>query len=185
VAEKQDWAFSLREITRRAGVSHNAPYNHFRDSDDLLIAVAAAGFEMMRDHLRDAVQGIDAPAEALSACGRAYIELALKNPALYRLMCGPALAKSTEGRPVAARAAADDAWAVLEGIVRRGAQTGAFDLSPDDPIMQAKVVFFAWSVVHGLSMAILDGFAGSKISVDDLVPVMDRVLLQGLTARRP
>ena len=95
VTEKQDWTFSLREITRRAGVSHNAPYNHFADSDDLLIAVAAAGFKRLRDHLRLAVSGVAAPDEALLACGRAYIELALKNPALYRLMCGPALAKST------------------------------------------------------------------------------------------
>ena len=44
VTENQDWTFSLREIARRAGVSHNAPYNHFADADALLIAIAAAGF---------------------------------------------------------------------------------------------------------------------------------------------
>ncbi len=184
VAEKQDWTFSLREITRRAGVSHNAPYNHFADGDDLLIAVAAAGFERLRDHLRAAVSGITAPDKALLACGRAYIELALKNPALYRLMCGPALAKSTGSRPAGAREAAEEARAVLEEIIRRGAQSGAFAVSPDDPLEQAKVVFFAWSVVHGLSMALLDGFAETEITLDDMVKEIERGLLKGLTPRK-
>jgi hypothetical protein len=38
VAEDQDWTFSLREVARRVGVSHNAPYNHFADKRDLLAA---------------------------------------------------------------------------------------------------------------------------------------------------
>lgn len=184
LTEKQDWTFSLREITRRAGVSHNAPYNHFADGDELLIAVAAAGFEQMRDYLRSAVSGVAAPDKALLACGRAYIELALKNPALYRLICGPALAKSTGSRPAAARRAADEARAVLEEIIHRGAQMGAFDVSPDDPLEQAKVVFFAWSVVHGLSMALLDGFAETKITLDDLVKEIERSVLLGLKPRK-
>jgi len=184
VTEKQDWTFSLREITRRAGVSHNAPYNHFADGDDLLIAVAAAGFERMRDHLRAAVSGITMPDKALLACGRAYIELALGNPALYRLMCGPALAKSNGSRPAEARRAADDARAVLDEIIHRGAQSGAFVVSPDDPLEQAKVVFFIWSVVHGLSMALLDGFAETERTLDDLVKEIERVVLIGLRPRR-
>ena len=48
VAEGQNWDFSLREVARRAGVSHNAPYNHFADKRDLLAAVAAAGYEALR-----------------------------------------------------------------------------------------------------------------------------------------
>jgi AcrR family transcriptional regulator len=31
--------FSLRELARRAGVSHNAPYKHFADKRELLAAV--------------------------------------------------------------------------------------------------------------------------------------------------
>ena len=49
VTEEQDWAFSLREVARRAGVSHQAPYNHFPEKQDLLAAVAIVGFERLRD----------------------------------------------------------------------------------------------------------------------------------------
>jgi hypothetical protein len=99
-------------------------------------------------------------------------------------MCGPALAKSTGSRPAAARIAADDARSVLEGVIRRGCQSGAFAVSPDEPQDQARVVFFAWSVVHGLSMALLDGFAGTEIAVEDLVNVIERALLDGLRPRK-
>jgi AcrR family transcriptional regulator len=183
VTEEQDWAFSLREVARRAGVSHTAPYNHFVEKQDLLIAVAEAGFERLRDHMRAAVTGVSAADKALLASGKAYIELAIKNPALYRLMLGPTLAKPKGGRPAAARAAADDARTVLEEIVRRGAQTGVFAVSPDDPLDQAKVVFFAWSVVHGLSMALIDGFAEAEFTVEDLVKEIERSVLKGLKRR--
>ena len=42
--ETQSLEFSLRELARRAGVSHNAPYKHFADKRELLAAVSAAGF---------------------------------------------------------------------------------------------------------------------------------------------
>jgi AcrR family transcriptional regulator len=66
VTEEQDWTFSpLREVARRAGVSHNAPYNHFGEKQDLLIAVAGAGFERLRERMAAAVVGIAAADKAL------------------------------------------------------------------------------------------------------------------------
>src|SRR6186713_1832035 len=47
LSETQSLEFSLRELARRAGVSHNAPYKHFADKGELLAAVSAAGFESL------------------------------------------------------------------------------------------------------------------------------------------
>src|SRR5580700_5098226 len=49
--ETQSLEFSLRELARRAGVSHNAPYKHFADKRELLAAVSAAGFEQLTDRM--------------------------------------------------------------------------------------------------------------------------------------
>src|SRR5260370_37166177 len=54
IAEVGPTAFTLREVARRAGVSHNAPYRHFRDRDDLMAAVAAQGFRELTEAMVDA-----------------------------------------------------------------------------------------------------------------------------------
>ena len=96
-AENKDWNFSLREVARRAGVSHNAPYNHFPHKRDLLDAAAAAGHDLLRSELTAAVAKIADPRAALSKMSSAYVSFGIKNPALYRLMfsvapSGPRLA---------------------------------------------------------------------------------------------
>jgi AcrR family transcriptional regulator len=184
VTEKQDWTFSLREVARHAGVSHNAPYNHFGDKQDLLIAVAEAGFERLRERMAASVGGDAAADKALLDCGRAYLENALENPALYRLMFGPALAKSKGSRPQAARHAGNDARAVLVDIIVRGARSGVFAIAADDPLGIEKAAFFSWSLVHGLAMALLDGFLQAELTIDDIVEEIAKVLLKGLLPRQ-
>jgi hypothetical protein len=130
------------------------------------------------------VAGIAAADKALLACGRAYIESALKNPALYRLMFGPALAKSKGGRPRAAREAGNEPKTVLVDIIVRGARSGAFAVTPDDPVDQGKAVFLAWSVVHGLTMLLLDDFLEVELTVDDLIKEIERIVLNGLLPRK-
>ena len=55
--ETQSLEFSLRELARRAGVSHNAPYKHFADKRELFAAVSAAGFEMLTKRMANEIAG--------------------------------------------------------------------------------------------------------------------------------
>ena len=90
-----------REVARRAGVSHRAPYNHFPEKLDLLAAVAAVGFDRLHDGLARATAGIDDPEALLDVICRTYVRLGLENPALYRLMFGPVLSDTGAGdRPI-------------------------------------------------------------------------------------
>ena len=54
--------FTLREVARRAGVSHAAPYKHFPDKAALLTEIALIGLDRLRDALRAASLGADADA---------------------------------------------------------------------------------------------------------------------------
>src|SRR5271155_6057769 len=126
VTEEQDWTFSLREVARRAGVSHRAPYNHFPEKLDLLAATAAVGFERLRDGMRCAMAGLDDSEALLVAICRTYVHLGLKNPALYRLMFGPALSQAGAGdRPTIARVAGARATAGAGEVILHGAPSGA------------------------------------------------------------
>src|SRR5258708_8346713 len=67
IAEVGPTAFTLREVARRAGVSHNAPYRQFRDRDGLIAAVAAQGF---RELTQAMVDGAGGRADAVDRCER-------------------------------------------------------------------------------------------------------------------
>lgn len=170
VSEEQDWTFSLRELARRAGVSHHAPYNHFADKLDLLAATAAVGFERLRDGLRGATLGIDDPEVLLVAIARTYVRLGLENPALYRLMFGPALSEAgSADRPPVAKLAGAQARAVLEEVILRGARAGVFRVLPDDPQDVGLTALSVWSATHGLTMLAIDKVPPAELSVDDMI----------------
>src|SRR5208282_1283494 len=72
--ETQSVEFSLRELARRAGVSHNAPYKHFADKRELLAAVSAAGFETLTKRMAREMARLQNPRQRLFAMLRAYID---------------------------------------------------------------------------------------------------------------
>lgn len=186
VTEEQDWTFSLREVARRAGVSHRAPYNHFPEKLDLLAAVAAVGFERLRDGLLAAMAGIDGSEAILLAICRTYVRLGLENPALYRLMFGPALSNIGSGdRPALARLAGAEARAVLEEVILRGARSGVFAVSPDDAKDLALAALSVWSATHGLTMLIIDRIPRADLAVDEMIERLLRMVVEGVRRSSP
>jgi AcrR family transcriptional regulator len=185
VTEEQDWTFSLREVARRAGVSHRAAYNHFTDRLDLLAAVAAVGFERLRDGLSHTIVGVEGMEAALLAICRAYMRLGLGNPALYRLMFGPALSDTgTVERPAVARSAGDEARAVLEDTIQRGALEGVFAVLADDRKDVVLAALSVWSAVHGLTMLMIDKIPRAELAVDDMIQKLLSMVVGGLTTSR-
>jgi len=192
LTEKQDWDFSLREVTRVAGVSHNAPYNHFVDKRDLLAAVAAASHEVLLARMQAAATSVDArdAAGALAAIGEAYVHFGTENPARYRLMFGTALVTSENDLPPIVAESAARAKTVLRDIVLRGALDGTFAVSPADAEAMDLAVLSAWSIVHGLTMLLIDGLAAtgaplrlSKETVQQIAEGISRTFRDGMLKR--
>ena len=120
-------ALSLREVARRAGVSHNAPYRHFPDRERLLVALAEQGFEMLVEALAKRPR---------REMGEAYVDFALANPQRFRLMFGGHV-KLAKPDP---------------RIYERLKQSFA-DLGENAEHAAAA----AWALLHGLSYLLLDG----------------------------
>jgi AcrR family transcriptional regulator len=137
-------ALSLREIARNVGVSATAIYRHFPDKEALLKALAAAGFSLLGEE-QSAVAGAG-DAEGFAAIGQAYVRFALMNPSLFRLMFS---ATPAHVHPDIESQKGSAAWLLRTGI------TG---LMPPGSSKQAEfaAMLRAWSLVHGLSMLILD-----------------------------
>lgn len=183
VTEEQNWNFSLREVARRAGVSHNAPYNHFTEKRDLLDAVAAVGFDSLRFDMSTAMQSAGDAGVAMLSIARAYVAFAAGNPALYRLMFGPELAGPDGVRPELAETSGAGAKAVLRDVVLRGADEGLFNVSTDSEMSIGMAVLSAWSAVHGLSMLVVDKKSDAAAEPEVLVEGVMMHFLEGLRRR--
>src|SRR6202050_2850154 len=143
--ETQDWTFSLREVARRAGVSHNAPYKHFPEKRDLLAAVAARGFEALAERTLASLKGVAGARAQLIACGRAFVAQGIANPALYRLMFSAALTSPEAGRPLIEKVAAAKARAIFDATLAGAVRSGAFPSSMANPRRSAAASLAAWS----------------------------------------
>jgi AcrR family transcriptional regulator len=143
-------AISLREVARKAGVSHNAPYHHFPDRGSLLAAIAEEGFSLLAKEMAEARAVAPSQRARLEACGRAYVRFALRSPAHFRVMFRPELAAAHE-QPAVAQASMP-AFDTLVASVIEAQEAG---LAPaGDPM---PVVLTCWSAVHGLASLWLDG----------------------------
>jgi AcrR family transcriptional regulator len=116
VAEHGPAAVSLRDVARRAGVSHAAPTHHFGDKTGLLTALAAEGWTL----LADALTATARRDPRFSELGVAYVMFAVAHPAHFAVMRAPGMTKSSDPELAAAQerasaqlvagAAAGSAW---------------------------------------------------------------------------
>jgi AcrR family transcriptional regulator len=150
-------ALSLREVSRRLGVSHQAPYKHYPSRDHLLAEVIARSFSDFAQHLDGAHQVGHAP-DALDAMGRAYLAYALKNPLNYHLMFGAQMPDPGAHPEMLARA--QHAFDLLRQMIARlpPRANGVRNVETD--------ALFVWSTVHGLA-SILQTRAIETLSLSD------------------
>lgn len=149
--ETQGWhELSLRDVARQAGVSHAAPYRHFPSKEALLAALAEVGYSELADAMEAAVAEHPGDATAqLRGTGRAYVALALRRPALFRLMFSGAVCNFTEIASFSA--ASGRSFRVLVQLITDAQAAGVMRAGHPQQAALA-----AWSLVHGLSLLLLE-----------------------------
>ncbi|MCX5362997.1 TetR/AcrR family transcriptional regulator [Streptomyces sp. NBC_00124] len=128
-------ALSLRDLARRAGVSHAAPAHHFGDRTGLLTAIAAEGFGLLASALREAPD--------LKEAGVHYVRFAREHPAHFQVMFSPELLRADDLELTTAR--------TLTGDALREAVSGV-DPEGIEPRLAGVA---AWSLAHGFATLLL------------------------------
>lgn len=134
---------SLRQVASHAGLSRQAPYNHFADKEALLAELVASGFARLQERMV-AVDGYPGGAEALPSAAEAYIGFAQETPALFRLMFSRELVDLSWFPD--AQGVADAAYDSLRTIVA--------GLAP--PARVEELALAAWCLVHGYATLCLE-----------------------------
>jgi AcrR family transcriptional regulator len=184
VAERGPSGFSLREVARRAGVSHAAPAHHFGDSRGLLTAVAVEGFTALADALAAAsaaarAAGGDARA-LLRACGEAYVATAMASPGHYAVMLDESIHDP------------DDAALQAEGMRAFAQLVAAIEAvrdeqNPDLDVDGASAL--CWAAMHGLveldgaMCSIADQLGAPPTDIVDRIHRMNDLMFDGFARR--
>jgi AcrR family transcriptional regulator len=166
---------SLREIARRAGVSHGAPLYHFPSLSALLTEVAAEGFRRLFSSVDEAVRDIGAaasPRARVVAATHAYVEFALANPGHYQLMFMDELLETHSRKFIEAALVQGRQGAAL---IRAYQQSGWHTRL--DP---GRLVLAYWAAVHGTivlwSQRVMHDLTGDE-TIDNMLDAVMTITL--------
>jgi AcrR family transcriptional regulator len=160
IRERGVGVLSIREVARRARVSHAAPAHHFGSKSGLLTAFAVQGYHRLAERIREtiAAAGATTPPDVLAAMGRGYVMFAVENPEHFGVMFPGHL---VDQRDAAYLAASDRCFGPLVDVIRRAAAEGYVD---DDPML---VAASAWAIVHGLASLWMSGRIQARTGARD------------------
>jgi AcrR family transcriptional regulator len=155
---------TLREIARRAGVSHGAPRRYFPTHLELLSAIARRGFADLGARATEALGDAAAsPRDRLTTLGRVYLDFAFTQPGMYELMFRHDLLES--GKP-GLRETSLPLFGVLVDLVGRAR-----------PEADAALVAGAlWANLHGIAQLWGWGSLQLATGATDFVPLLDAAL---------
>ena len=164
-------SLSLRAVAKKVGVSHTAPYRHFKDKESLLAGIAARGYDELATQLAEAVELYPTdPAAQLQEAGFRYVQLALKNPQCTQLMYSGLLPCDDTYPDL--KASGDTAFDGLKMVIEEGQSCGVFKKGDIELLALS-----AWSVIHGLTLLLISGTLPEILSI----PVDIRKLTSAVT----
>ena len=139
-------SLSMREVSRRAGCTHQAPYHHFKSREGILAALITEGFLALEKSLSEALRASAGatPQETTRAAGHAYLTFALKNPGVFRIMFRSDM-YDPNSHPELVQAS-KAARSQLHGLAK-------IAYGSEDPHAEATL----WAYIHGLAILVLDG----------------------------
>lgn len=145
IEEKGVEHLSFRDIARRLGVTHQAPYKHFPSRDHILAAVIGRCFQSFSAHL-DARPKAESATDDLRNMGLAYLEFAQTHPVKYRLMFNTALPPLDRHQDMMTHA--NYTFSIL---TNRLAQMDLRRVPKEIDQPKRHDAIFIWSALHGLA----------------------------------
>jgi len=173
-------SLSLRAVAKKVGVSHTAPYRHFKDKESLLAGIAGLGYDELSTQITEAVESHpNDPAAQLQEAGHRYVQLALKCPQCTQLMFSGIL--PCDDTYPELKASGEKAFDGLKIIIEEGQASGVFKKGDVELLALS-----AWSGIHGLTLLLIGGnlpeILSMPVDIRPLTTTITTTMLEGLKA---
>lgn len=163
--------FSLRKIAARCGVSHSAPYKHFKNKDELILAIIQEVSDSFKKALEEAVQKYPEEAEnQIIELGKCYVRFMVENPDYMRFIFINPSHKSINKVPVPDNE-------TNPYLIFQKSALGYLKWLEANPQDQAVDILTMWSLVHGYSMLLVNGNVDIP---ENYLEVIDKILREKL-----
>lgn len=168
VEEKGAENFSLADACRVAGVSTAAPYRHFRDKDEILGEVTAAGFDELAQRMQAEVdQHGDGTLDGIIEMGRTYVDFAVEQPGVQGLMFGHDGSIKSQSM---VQQSGEGCFGKLIGQVSRYCADAGLKGDPGEMSLQL------WTFVHGAAALKVDGAYDRKAPALDVGEMISKAV---------
>lgn len=175
--ERGAFDFTLRELARQAGVTHNAPYRHFAGKAELLAALREDGFAMLAEACRGRLRALPDDSDArqrVRVLGEGYVRFAIEHPHHFRLMLHNPLGSEVP------QAMAGEAFTILRDTIADAQRAGVVR----DDLSARELALGAWSLVHGLASLLVEGNVPSdETRLRRYVRLLDHLFFEGALDR--
>ena len=179
IAKEDVDKLTLKILSDATGTSRSAIYKHFKNKDALIETIIEKGFDKFDAettlYLRDNSKAL---IDKFYLTGKLYIEFAMQNPNLYRLLFGKKYAHIRE-ELLSIKDEDCSGFAALQKTVEDGQKQSI--LKKDDSYRQAIVI---WATMHGFSSLIIDGFMDVKEIQEEVYTTLFETLLSGMIANK-
>ncbi|HEY3310261.1 MAG TPA: TetR/AcrR family transcriptional regulator [Anaerolineales bacterium] len=142
---------SLRKVARRAGVSHAAPYSHFRDKQGLIAAISTEGYSHVKERVERVMEKYSGDAiQTIAHTAWTYLRFALDEPDLFKITFSGVVEKEKDYPALVE--ATQTSFGLLLGIVERCQADGILRSGPAD-----LSALSLWAAIHGMLTLAQDG----------------------------
>lgn len=172
-------AVTLQVLGNKLGTSRTAIYRHFSSKQDLLQNVIFFGFEKFEEKLSPIFQMKEKTVvERLYLVGIEYINFAIANPNLYRILFGEKFQEVRESNCDISEEENSEGFHALMKLLIEGQEAKLFNIS--NPMTQAQVIF---SLCHGMASLYIDGHMNIKDNIKELYEVSFKTIINGLLVK--
>lgn len=150
--------FSLRKVAAMSGVSHAAPYKHFKNKEEMITAISISVVRYCIKTLEEtAIEYVD-PKIRLVELGKKYVQFMVENPEYKKFIFFSPNKHTIKIKDNHFLYKEKSEFAVFKDTA-----SAYFDSIGADPVAYATDILTMWSIVEGISFLITE----QSISFDD------------------